>query len=155
MKNSNKIFKYFLIWGILSFVSIKVKEIILERLAHNSMHMVSNPFFTFYEVHNKGAAFSLFPDKANVLIIAAVVCIIILTALVLAKSSKLTQSMVSAMALLSAGMTLNTMERIQNGYVTDYLYLKCLKDFPVFNVPDIMIVIGAFMLVFAIISKSR
>ena len=154
-KTGSKIFNYFVVWGVLSFVSIKVKEIILARLAQNNYMEISTPFFSFYEVHNTGAAFNLFTDKVNALIIAAVVFTIIITALVLAKASKLNQSMVSAMALFSSGMTLNTFERIHYGFVTDYIFFTYFKEFPVFNVPDMMIVIGAFMLAFSLAFSPR
>ena len=153
-RNSSKIINYFVLWGVLSFVSIKVKEIVLARLAQNNYMEISSQFLSFYEVHNTGAAFNLFTDKANALIIAAVVFTIIITAVVLAKTSKLTQTMISSMALLSAGMTLNTFERIHNGFVVDYIFFTFFKEFPVFNVPDIMIVIGAFMLALSL-SFSR
>ena len=157
MKNNNlgKIIKYFFLWIVFAVIAVKIKEYLLGLIAKSSFRQISNPFFDFYEVHNTGAAFSLFPDKTNILILASVLCIIILTAIVLAKPSKLTKNMVSAMALLSAGMSLNTFERINYGYVTDYLHLKFLNGFPVFNLPDMMIVIGAFMLVTSIAFKSR
>ncbi len=155
LNNTGKTIYYFVLWGILSLASVKLKELVLSRLAQNGFAEIKTPFLSFYEVHNTGAAFNLFTDKANALIIAAVVCTIIITAIVLAKTSKLTQSMVSAMSLLSAGMTLNTFERIHNGFVVDYVYFTFFKDFPVFNVPDIMIVIGALMLVLSILTNHR
>lgn len=153
--NVSKIINYFVLWGILMLASLKVKEIVLSKIAQNNFAEISSPFFSFYEVHNTGAAFNLLTGKVNSLIIAAVVCIIILTAMVLAKTSRLTQVMVSAMALLSAGMTLNTVERINNGFVTDYIYFTFFKEFPVFNIPDIMIVIGAFILTISLMLNSR
>lgn len=153
--NSSKILKYFILWGLLSFFSLKVKSFILNKLALNGLNEISNPFISFYEVHNTGAAFNLFTDRVNALILTAVIFIIILTALILAKTSKLSQNMVSAMALLSSGMTLNTLERIQNGYVTDYIFFTFFKNFPVFNIPDIFIVIGALMLAFSLSKNKR
>ena len=151
-KGAFKIIYYFVLWGILSFVSLKVKDIIIGRI--NSSDYFFNPVFSFYEVHNTGAAFNLFQGNTGTLILAAVICIIVLTALVLAKSSKLEQAMVTSMALLSCGMTLNTIERIQNGYVTDYISFTFFKSFPVFNVPDMMIVFGAVCLALSLISRS-
>ena len=40
----------------------------------------------------------------------------------------------------------NMIDRIFNGYVVDFLYFELL-DFPVFNVADIFVTIGAFLLV--------
>ncbi len=155
LKNASKIFYYFFLWGLLTVVSLKVKEIVLERLAQNGFAEIKTSVLSFYEIHNTGAAFSLFSGSANALVIAAVVSTIIITAVILAKTSMLTTTMVSSMALLSAGMTLNTIERINNGYVVDYIYFSFFKEFPVFNFPDIMIVLGALILVYSISINTR
>ena len=69
-------------------------------------------------------------------------------------SSKLTHTAVSAMALLSAGITMNMASRINLGYVIDYININALPNFPVFNTADIMIVFGALGLVMALFSKN-
>lgn len=148
MKNNNtyKIIKYFVLWIFFSFISIKIKELILYKLIQNNFQEIQNNIFSFYEVHNKGAAFNLFTDKSNEIVLASVICMIICITIILAKTSKLNQTMISSMALLSSGMLMNTVERIQTGYVTDYMYFTFLKNFPVFNLADVMIVTGAIVL---------
>ena len=147
-----KITKYFILWGIFVFAGIQVKKIILNQLASN---IIINPIFAFKEVHNTGAAFNLFQGRTDALVLAGIICIAALTGFVLFKPQKITQQMTSAAALLTAGMTINTAERIRQGFVTDFIYLNFFDKFPVFNIADIMIVIGALMLACALLFKSK
>ena len=48
---------------------------------------------------------------------------------------------------------MNMIERINQGYVIDYIHCDFLQDFPVFNVPDIMIVVGAIGLMLSLLTK--
>ena len=152
-ENRSKIISYFVLWVILAFISLKIKDFILAKLLLKGE--IVTPLISFYEVHNMGAAFNLFTGKVNALVLSAVVCMIIITALILAKPYKLTNKMVWAFSMLSCGMSLNTFERIEYGYVIDYIYFTFIKNFPVFNIPDILIVAGAFILAFSVGLKQR
>jgi signal peptidase II len=50
-----------------------------------------------------------------------------------------------ALILIAAGAVGNFIDRLLNGYVIDFLYFA-LIDFPVFNVADIFVVCGSFLL---------
>ena len=69
-------------------------------------------------------------------------------------SSRLTYTALSAMALLTAGITMNMIDRIHHGYVIDYIHCNFMPNFPVFNTADIMIVFGALGLVIALFSRD-
>ena len=147
-----KITKYFVMLAVFIAAGIIVKKLVLGWLSGN---LIVNPIFSFKEVHNYGAAFNLFQGRTEWLIIAGIVCVIALAGFVVFKPLKVSQPAVSAMSLLSSGIILNTAERIQQGYVTDYIYFSFIDKFPVFNISDMMIVIGALMLIQALIFKSR
>lgn len=51
-----------------------------------------------------------------------------------------------ALVLFIAGAIGNLIDRIINNYVVDFLYVK-LINFPIFNVADIYVTIGAFMFI--------
>ena len=53
--------------------------------------------------------------------------------------------MCTALSLLAGGAVGNLIDRVVYGYVVDFLDF-CLIDFPVFNIADIFIVIGAILL---------
>lgn len=147
------IVKYFILWILFAIVAYGVKTVVMMALAASPTKQVGNGVLTLYEVHNTGAAFNLFSNHSEMIITASFLAVALITFIVLIASGKITQAAVSAMAALSAGITMNMIERINQGYVIDYIHCNFLQDFPVFNVPDIMIVVGAIGLMFSLLTK--
>ncbi len=147
------IVKYFALWILFALVAFGVKTIVLSAVSISPTKQVGNGILTLYEVHNTGAAFNLFSSQPEMIITASFFAVAILTFVILMFSSKVTQTAISAMAFLSAGITMNMIERINLGYVIDYIHCDFLQNFPVFNVPDIMIVVGALGLILSVLTK--
>ena len=74
--------------------------------------------------------------------------------IIFTKSAKLKHNAISSMALLSSGIFMNTLERIQNGYVTDYISCNLLPYLPVFNTADILIVCGALGIIISLFARN-
>ncbi len=100
---------------------------------------------SFIYVRNEGAAFSLLSGKLGLLSIVSVVfCIGAIVYWVIKKpDSRLLRT---ALALMIAGAAGNAVDRIAYGYVVDFIATEFIS-FPVFNIADIAITIGAVMLV--------
>jgi len=150
-RNKLTIAKYFFLWILFVFAAVKIKQYVLGSLTPERKYILINPLLSFDEAHNTGAAFNVLQNHTLLLIITAVIFIAAITVLVIWKTPKLSQSAVSAMSLLTAGMTMNTFERIRFGYVIDYMTFAFADKFPLFNIADVMIIIGAFMLAAALI----
>jgi signal peptidase II len=56
----------------------------------------------------------------------------------------------TALLLVASGAVGNMIDRIRNQYVIDFFYVKAI-DFPVFNVADIYVTVGAFLLIIALL----
>lgn len=147
------IVKYFVLWILFALIAFGMKTIVLGAISISPTKQVGNGILTLYEVHNTGAAFNLFSSQPEMIITASFLAVAVLTFVILMFSTKVTQTAVSAMAFLSAGITMNMIERINLGYVIDYIHCEFLQNFPVFNVPDIMIVVGALGLILSILTK--
>ncbi len=147
------IIKYFALWILFSVVAFGIKVIVLNAIKISPTRQVGNGMLTLYEVHNTGAAFNLFSNQPEMIITASFLAVAIITFIVLIASGRLTQTAVSAMAFLSAGITLNMIERINQGYVIDYINCNFMPELPVFNVPDIMIVVGALGLILSVLTR--
>lgn len=101
-------------------------------------------------IRNFGAAFSILQDHTTLLIVVSVIILLITLYFVLKNIQKLSKIDFLLTALLSAGIIGNLTERIFDGYVTDYIRLNFVT-FPIFNVSDIFICTGAFMLICTIL----
>ncbi len=152
--NLGSIIKYFILWIVFALISFGMKTIVIGAVNMSPTKQCGNGMLTLYEVHNTGAAFNLFSGQPEMIIMASFIAVAALTFIVLLASAKLSHAAISAMALLSSGITMNMIERINYGYVIDYIHCDFLSNFPVFNVPDIMIVLGAIGLILSILFKK-
>ena len=148
------IIKYFILWILFTLIAYGIRLIVLAAINISPTHQVGNGILTLYEVHNTGAAFNLFAGNTETIISLSFIAIAALTFVILIASTKLSNAIVTAMAVLSGGITMNLVERIQQRYVIDYIHCNFLPNFPVFNFADILVVVGSICLVLAIITRK-
>jgi signal peptidase II len=113
-------------------------------------------FFRLTHTENTGAAFSLFADshwhwKTVMLIVFSLVAMIVVLVLLWKQSRPLTMTGI-ALSLILGGAIGNLWDRVASGRVVDFLlfYVKQYQ-WPVFNLADSAIVLGASLLVIEII----
>mgnify|MGYP001961822567 FL=1 len=110
------------------------------------------PFFNFTYVHNYGAAFSFLSDSGGwqrwfFSIIAVTISVLLVWWLKRLPATN--KVLCSAYALVLAGAIGNLYDRIAYGYVIDFLHVYYENwHFPVFNIADCAICIGAALLLF-------
>lgn len=110
---------------------------------------ISNKVFGLLFVKNKGAAFSLFSSHTDLLILLSWAVLTVILFYVVKNSYRLSNLKVNSLAVLTAGISGNLFERIHDGFVTDYINLNFV-NFPVFNASDVLITIGAILLIIAL-----
>ncbi|MFC1624135.1 signal peptidase II [Candidatus Omnitrophota bacterium] len=108
-------------------------------------------------VGNAGAAFGLFKNSTWVFIVTSVVAIIFISILLsslIKKGEFLSQPLFSScLILIVAGAFGNLIDRLRFGYVVDFIDLRI---WPVFNIADTSITIGAILLIFTFMpSRGR
>jgi len=114
-----------------------------------SIKVIKNFFYLTY-AHNYGGAWSILSNKITLLVILTFIIIFILIKYM--DRFKINKKNIIAFALLFGGIMGNLMDRICFGYVKDFFDFKILGyNFPVFNVADIEIVIGVFLIAIAIL----
>ncbi len=98
-------------------------------------------------VENRGIAFGMFSGRREIFIVVSVIVLIIL-AIMFSKTKRSNRSnwLKCGTALVFAGAIGNLAERIYKGYVVDFIDFRII-NFPVFNVADIAVCVGATMLV--------
>ena len=105
------------------------------------------PFFiNFYHIKNPGAAWGMFSDNRWIFLVISSVAIIALP-IILYKFRRAPKIFGISLSLIMGGAAGNMIDRLfaPNGYVTDFIEFAFM-DFPIFNVADICVCIGAFML---------
>ena len=138
------------------------KRLVAARIAMYTHIQVIPGFFRITHTENTGAAFSLFADspshwKTVMLISFSVIAMIVVSILLWNQSRPFTMTGI-ALSLILGGAFGNLWDRVAAGRVVDFLdvYYKTYH-WPVFNLADSAIVVGASLLLWEIIfghSKS-
>ena len=132
------------------------KHLAATRIALYAHIQIIPGFFRLTHTENTGAAFSLFADspshwKTGLLIAFSVVAMIVVFALLWKQQRPLTMTGI-ALSLILGGAVGNLWDRVASGRVVDFLlfYVKQYQ-WPVFNLADSAIVVGASLLVIEIL----
>lgn len=104
-----------------------------------------NDWFELYYLENHGAAWGILNGKTIFLIVVTAIVLIVLFVIYFRLPFvKQYHFMHAALMLIASGAVGNLLDRILHQYVIDFIYVKII-DFPVFNVADIYVTIGAFL----------
>lgn len=104
-------------------------------------------------VHNYGASWGILEGKtALLLILTALVCLAILTALLLDKPKNPLGKL--SLAFILGGAVGNAVDRFVQGYVVDMFETEFIS-FPVFNAADCFITIGAVLLILWVLLDEK
>ena len=116
--------------------------------------VIPNVFELSY-LENRGAAFGILQDHQIFFVLVTVAAAVILTWIYqrIPQTKKYMPLRISY-ALIMAGAFGNLIDRVFRGYVVDFFYFKWI-DFPVFNVADCYVVVGALLLIVLIFTLYR
>ena len=103
--------------------------------------------FELHYVENQGAAFGILQNQQWLFVVFTIVMVAFLLILYrrIPKEKGYGWIRLSAILIISGAIG-NFIDRVAQQYVVDFLYFK-LIDFPVFNVADCYVVVGAFLFI--------
>lgn len=137
---------YFIITVLLTAADQITKHLAVSYLTDiGSIPLVQNVFHLTY-VENRGIAFGLFSGGRIIFIVVSIILLAALT-VIMYKTPKIQRTVwqKAGTALIFAGAIGNIADRIRLGYVIDFFDFR-LINFPVFNVADIAVCVGAAMI---------
>ena len=139
------------VFTTLLFCSI---SIIIKNVAILFFNNKNLGLFTIDYIKNYGAAFSLFNNHTMILAIISFVILFLLLIHIVKNVLSFKKSDYFFYSLLLAGIISNLSERLLDGYVTDYIRLNWFA-FPIFNISDLFICIGSFILICNILFNNE
>lgn len=136
------------------------KTLIQSHFTLDESILIFSDFFNLTYARNYGAAFSFLEDSTPhirdllMFSIAPLVCLIILALVYYAKESQMVQLI--ALSLILGGAIGNYFDRINYGYVVDFLDFHFRKKlyFPTFNLADVAIVCGMGLMIWTLIKEN-
>ena len=131
---------------IISFLVIlfdRITKILVENFIDKDISIIKDIFYFTY-VKNNGAAFSLLTSKVILLVILSMLALIFLIYFI----TKYNKNNIGYFFLIG-GIIGNLIDRIFLGYVIDFIGINIFNySFPIFNIADIFIVLGAIFVIF-------
>lgn len=144
----------YLVMASVLLVDILSKVFVENRIELNTTWMpieALNPIFRITHVSNTGAAFGLFPSGGNLFMIVAIVVAVF----IVYYNTRLPANHYLyrvALGLQLGGALGNLINRLRIGHVTDFLDFG---PWPIFNVADMCVVAGVFLLAFLMLRDER
>ena len=151
-KANNKFMRIKELFFILLLLSIDVisKVLITANLIKGSPLNLINGLLWVELAENKGFAFGLGGSLSFFLIFLYLLAIVILITILVRPERKKSERL--GYTLLLSGVLGNTLDRLVDGKVTDFI---ALKGFAIFNFADIFITTGLLVILLLQLSKSR
>ena len=133
----------------LSFFIILIDQITKITMIYNYEKLINKDFILFRLdfVKNYGAAFNIFSGNRIFLSSISIIFSILLIYLILRKNTLNTFDLY-AYSFILGGTIGNGIDRILKGFVIDFINLNFI-NFPVFNIADISINIGFFLMIYS------
>jgi len=130
------------------------KAIAADKLVYHQPVKIIEKFFYLTYTENSGAAWSILKGQYIFFIVVAIFAVVFLVAWYLKSDRLLSQT---ALILMIAGTLGNLLDRFHNaGKVRDFLdFYPFGYDFPVFNLADSWLCIGAFFLFVDLLIEER
>lgn len=141
-----------LLWSILAIFIIVFDQLtkywVVENIGLTDSIKIIPNIVDFVYVKNTGAAFSFLANKTYGIVLLSMISIIFCIAVILfiAKKKPTNKLLLSSLALMFSGAVGNVIDRVVRGFVVDFIELTFI-NFPVFNVADIAITVGAVLLI--------
>lgn len=152
MKSKQKIYS---IASIVIMIDLILKLIVSSKLVENDSLKVIPNFFSIYYLKNTGAAFSILQDSAVFLVILSAIILLILNNYI-DKEKSLSKMSEISLGMVIGGIFGNMIDRIINHSVTDFISFRIFNyNFPVFNIADIGITVGVFLLLISVLKDYR
>ncbi|MDD7598339.1 MAG: signal peptidase II [Bacilli bacterium] len=161
--NSIKFFFKSFLWVIpvLLVLDIVSKQVAQANLSTGKMVTFIPHLIGFELTYNDGAAFSLFGNLPEVprrilLISFSTIGAIVMIVVLAMKYKKLNWWYKSSIYLMLAGCIGNFIDRVfyEKGLVIDFIRFIFWEKFAIFNLADVFLVVGAFLLIIAVVIEE-
>jgi signal peptidase II len=143
--------------SLILIADIVTKRIVEAQIPLYTSIPVIGPYLSWTHTQNTGAAFSLFQNGGAFFIVIAIVvsAVIVYYAPRLPAGDWLSRV---ALGLQLGGALGNLLDRLRQGYVTDFIHFQIPEigfDWPVFNIADSAIVFGVTALIVISLFRDR
>lgn len=136
--------------GVILLADLLVKKHIQSTMSLGQSRPLIKGFINLTYTTNTGAGFGLF--QGNTTALTVITCLVTVGILVyLALAQKETEWLRIPLVFIVGGGIGNIVDRIALGYVRDFIEFAFWEKFAIFNIADMFVTVGTFMLVIVLI----
>ncbi|MFH1380817.1 MAG: signal peptidase II [Candidatus Omnitrophota bacterium] len=128
------------------------KFLVLQNIEPGGSVEVIRGIFSLTLICNSGAAFGILKNQTLLFTLISILSIVVIIVYYVKLKHRVNHVRNFALALITAGALGNLIDRLRFGYVVDFLDFKV---WPVFNIADSAITIGAFLLFLSMLVVDR
>lgn len=140
---------------LIGLIIIIIDQIIKSIISINLTYGTSiGKFIKITNISNTGIAYGIGQGRKVIIIIVNIIIIYLLLKFLIKNYKNLTNIVKFSLVIIISGGLSNLVDRIFRGYVVDYIDISKVIKYPVFNIADISIVVGVFLLVVYIIVNT-
>ena len=153
MKNREHVYKVV----VIVFMLDQILKIIIKHTLnlYQEISIIPN-FFSLCYVKNTGAAFSILEDATLLLIVISIIFILLIDKSIKKEEQNLNKLSIISLGMIIGGIFGNLIDRILYRSVIDYISFSFGKyHFPIFNIADIGITVGVFLLIIDMIRRKK
>lgn len=136
---------------VIGIAIIVLDQLTKMALINKNITLIPN-FMKFTYTKNTGAAFGIGSNNIIMVIIVNVIILGFIIKFLKDNSKKVDFPIIISLVLILSGAIGNLIDRLFRGFVIDFIDINVL-NFPNFNIADIAIVLGIFVLII-VITKS-
>ena len=140
---------YGIIAALIVIADFLTKYFIKSNVALGDVFFSIPKLVDFTYVQNRGAAFSMFSGRVSVLSVVSIAFCVAVVIYWIVKQPR-HPLLCTALSMMFAGALGNAIDRVFYGFVVDFIAVKFI-DFPVFNIADMAITIGAAVVIIYVI----
>ncbi|MCR5692192.1 MAG: signal peptidase II [Eubacterium sp.] len=135
---------------LLVMVDQFTKKLAVVYLMDGNIEIIPQ-IFSLHYLENSGAAWGL---MQNAIVLFVIITLVVMSAIVFffikLPFERRYNYLRLILVLLASGAVGNFVDRVKQGYVIDFFYIEAI-DFPVFNMADIFVCLGAILLIHALV----
>ena len=117
------------------------KFYIVENIGKQIKNIIPN-VLNFTYVENRGGAFGIGQNSTMMFVLVNIIILGIIIRFMIIQKDRIDRKTQIILTMILAGGISNLIDRIARGFVLDFIDFSPIISFPVFNIADILIVIG-------------
>lgn len=138
--------------GIIIIIIVILLDQLTKMLMINKQVTIIPNLLEFTYTKNTGMAFGIANSKMFLIILVSILILGIIFKLIKERETQIDKNILLSLYFILAGGISNLIDRIFRGYVVDFIDINIL-NFPHFNIADICITLGTFVIIVIVIKS--